>query len=82
MTVSYIPNGVCSKKIEFELEGNIVKNIEFMNGCQGNLKAICLLVDGFSAQEIIRKFKGIQCKTRGTSCPDQLAKALELELNS
>ncbi|GAU78948.1 TIGR03905 family TSCPD domain-containing protein [Fusibacter sp. 3D3] len=82
MTVSYIPNGVCSKKIEFELEGNIVKNIEFISGCQGNLKAICLLVDGYSAQDIIFKFKGIQCKSRGTSCPDQLAKALELELNS
>lgn len=82
MTVSYIPNGVCSKKINFELEGNRVKNIEFISGCQGNLKAICLLVDGFSAQDIIDKFKGIQCKTRGTSCPDQLAKALELELNS
>ncbi|MBF4694207.1 TIGR03905 family TSCPD domain-containing protein [Fusibacter ferrireducens] len=81
MTVSYIPSGVCSKKIEFELENDTVKNVEFSNGCQGNLKAICLLVDGFSAQEIIDKFKGIQCKTRGTSCPDQLAKALEFALN-
>ena len=82
MKVSYIPDGVCSKKIEFELKGDIVKNIEFIGGCQGNLKAICLLVDGFSAIGIIDKFKGIQCKARGTSCPDQLAKALELELNS
>lgn len=75
--IEYIPKGVCPKKITFDIEDNIIKNVIFHSGCQGNLQAISILIEGLPAQEVIRIFKGIQCKQRGTSCPDQLAIAIE-----
>ncbi len=76
MTTRYIPKGVCSKEIQFEIENNQVKNVKFTGGCLGNHRAISALVDGMPVEEVINKLKGILCRN-GTSCADQLAKALE-----
>lgn len=70
-------SGVCAKNIEFEMEGDIVKKVVFNGGCNGNLKGIASLVEGLKAQDVIEKLKGLTCGTKQTSCPDQLAKALE-----
>ena len=66
----------CSSKISFDLDGNIVKNVEFIGGCNGNLKAIASLVDGLTVEEIENKVKGIRCGFKDTSCSDQLAIAV------
>ena len=73
---SYKTSGVCSSTINLEIEDNIIKNIEFIGGCSGNLQGIGSLVKGMSVDEVITKLKGIDCRSRGTSCPDQLSKAL------
>lgn len=77
MHYQYKPSGVCSTKIEFDVEDGIVKNVKYTGGCNGNLKAIAALVEGQTKEHIIELLKGIQCGYRGTSCSDQLAKALE-----
>ncbi|KEI03475.1 TIGR03905 family TSCPD domain-containing protein [Clostridium botulinum] len=74
---TYNPKGVCSKEISFEIENNKLKNISFIGGCDGNLKGISSLVDGMDIDTVIKKLRGINCRGKGTSCPDQLAKALE-----
>ena len=73
---SYIPQGVCPKEIQFDIENGAVKNVNFIGGCPGNLKMISQLIDGMPVDEVIAKFKGNQCRN-GTSCADQLAHALE-----
>ena len=70
------PQGVCSNKISFDLNGDVVTNVVFTNGCNGNLKGICSLVKDMPAQEAISKLQGIQCGGKPTSCPDQLSRAL------
>ena len=77
MKNSYLPKGVCSTQIDFELDGDKIKNVEFAKGCDGNLKAIASLVEGMDAHDAVAKLKGIECGRRTTSCADQLAKALE-----
>jgi uncharacterized protein (TIGR03905 family) len=72
----YITQGVCSSIIKFEIEEGRIKNLEFEDGCEGNLKALSMLAEGMSAEEAISRFEGIDCEGKGTSCPDQLAKAL------
>jgi len=72
----FIPEGVCSKKIEFDIDNGKIKNVKFVGGCPGNLQAISLLIEGMPVEEVIQKFKGNLCRN-GTSCTDQLAKALE-----
>lgn len=69
--------GTCSRSVSFELDGNIVKNVSFLGGCNGNLQGIAGLVEGMDKDEVIKRLKGINCGGKGTSCPDQLAKALE-----
>lgn len=76
MNYSYNTKGTCSRRIDFEIEDGIVKNIEFYGGRNGNLKGISALAEGMTAEEIIEKFKGIKCGFKRTSCPDQLACAL------
>ena len=71
---------VCSQQISFDLEGNVVHNVSFVGGCDGNLKAIGKLVEGHDAQEIIDILKGNTCGYKSTSCGDQLAQALEAAL--
>lgn len=74
---SYDTKGVCSRKITFDIEGNILKNVKFYAGCNGNLQGISKLVEGMEVNEVIKKLKGIRCENKLTSCPDQLARALE-----
>lgn len=76
----YTTQGVCSRFIDFDLEDGIVKNVVFTGGCNGNLKGIAALVEGQPAEEIIKRLTGTQCGFKPTSCPDQLAKALEAAL--
>ena len=77
MTYSYRPKGVCSQRMTVELEDGIIKNAEVLGGCNGNLQGICALVRGMRAEDAIERMKGIRCGFKNTSCPDQLAKALE-----
>ncbi len=77
---TYSPRGVCSVQIDFEIEGGIVKNIHFTRGCNGNTQGIAKLAEGMPAKEVIKRLKGTDCGGRGTSCPDQLARALEQAL--
>ncbi|MBQ7972448.1 MAG: TIGR03905 family TSCPD domain-containing protein [Lachnospiraceae bacterium] len=73
----YITSGVCSSAIDIELDGDIIKSVSFQGGCNGNLKGISSLVAGMKAEDAIAKLKGIRCGFKSTSCPDQLATALE-----
>lgn len=74
---SYRPSGVCSQEIRFEIHGNIVRNVAFSGGCNGNTQGVAALIDGMDRDEAIKRLRGIDCRGRGTSCPDQLAIALE-----
>ncbi len=76
----YLTENTCSKVISFDLDGEKVKNIVFLSGCDGNLKTIPLLLDGWTVDQIESKLSGIQCGRRGTSCSDQLAKAVRAGL--
>ena len=75
---SFTTKGVCSRQINFEIEGNIIKKVEFCGGCNGNTQGISKLVEGMDVDEVIKRLRGLDCNGRGTSCPDQLACALEL----
>lgn len=77
---SYKPQGVCSAQIDFELDGGIIRNVKFTRGCNGNTQGLARLVEGMNADEVIAKLRGTDCNGRGTSCPDQLARAIELGL--
>lgn len=79
--MQYTTRGTCSRFINFDLEDGKVKNVEFIGGCNGNLKGIGSLVEGMSAEEVIKRLRGTTCGMKNTSCPDQLAKALEEALN-
>ena len=76
MTYSYAPRGVCSSRIDLELEGDIIKSVRFTGGCNGNLQGISRLVQGMTAGEAIARLEGIRCGYKPTSCPDQLSRAL------
>ncbi len=76
MEYKYTPQGVCSRGIKFEIEDGIVKNIRFAGGCSGNTQGVAALANGMSAEELIERLSGIRCGFKGTSCPDQLAKAV------
>ncbi|MCR5789534.1 MAG: TIGR03905 family TSCPD domain-containing protein [Lachnospiraceae bacterium] len=73
---NYITKGTCSRAISFEVEGDTVKEVRFDGGCHGNTQGIAKLVQGMKVDDVINKLQGINCGGRGTSCPDQLAKAL------
>lgn len=77
MQYEYRTRGTCSQKIFFEIEDGIVKNVQFLGGCNGNLKGIGALVDGMPVDQVIAKLEGTTCGMKSTSCPDQLAKALK-----
>ena len=76
----YYTKGTCSREIHFEVENGIVKSVLFVGGCNGNLKGICKLVEGMPVDEVINRLEGIDCGGKGTSCPDQLSKALRQAL--
>lgn len=77
MKFEYYPKGVCSTKINLDIENNIIKNFDIENGCNGNLKGIKNLITGMNIDDVIARFKGIDCHGKNTSCPDQIARALE-----
>ena len=78
--MKYTTQGVCSRFIDFDLEDGIVKNVVFTGGCNGNLKGIAALVEGQPAEDVIKRLTGTKCGFKPTSCPDQLAQALEAAL--
>ncbi len=77
MHYQFKPRGVCTQNIEIELDGTIIRDIKFIGGCSGNTQGVAALVIGEDAKQVIPKLKGIRCGMRPSSCPDQLAKALE-----
>lgn len=80
MRYSFQPSGVCSAQIDFDLEDGIVKNVVFTRGCSGNTQGVGALCEGMKAEDIVKRLEGIDCRGRGTSCPDQLAKAVKMAL--
>ncbi len=76
----YRTKGTCSRAIEVELENDTVKHVAFVGGCNGNTKGVAKLVEGMNVYAVIEKLEGTDCGGRGTSCPDQLAKALRQAL--
>ena len=82
MDYAYKTRGVCSRQITFSVEDGKVKNVFFDGGCNGNGKGVSALVEGMDVDEAIRRMKGITCGMKPTSCPDQLAQALELARNA
>lgn len=77
MEYTYTPQGVCSMRMIFEIDNNIIKNLKIIGGCPGNTVGVSKLVVGKTIDEVIEMLKGIPCGARGTSCPDQVAIALE-----
>lgn len=77
MVRTYNTFGTCSMQINFEVEDDIVKSVEFVGGCNGNTKGVAKLVEGMKIDDVIAKLEGIKCGIRPTSCPDQLARALK-----
>ena len=77
MTYEYNPRGVCSRKMIFDIEDGVIKSLEVVGGCNGNLKGISSLVTGMKLQDVIDRLEGITCGSKPTSCPDQIASALK-----
>lgn len=80
MTVNYTPRGVCSRSMKFDIEDGVIKNLQVVGGCNGNLKGIAKLVEGMKAEEAVSRLEGIDCNGKGTSCPDQLAQAIKANI--
>ncbi len=81
MEYRFYPTGVCSREMIFDIEDGIVKDLKVIGGCNGNLKGISSLIRGMKLEDIISKLEGIDCNGRGTSCPDQISKALREYMN-
>lgn len=76
--ITYIPQGICSKEIDIDIDDNgLINNVSFVGGCNGNLKGIGALVRGMSSEDVIKRLDGIKCGMKNTSCPEQLCRALE-----
>ena len=75
--IVYPTSGVCSQAIVIEMDGEVIKSVEFIGGCQGNTKGVAVLAAGMPATEVIKRLECIDCGRKGTSCPDQLARALK-----
>lgn len=78
MKLEYRPWGVCSQRIEIDVEDGRIQNVQFTGGCSGNLQGISRLIKGMTVEEVISRVEGIRCGFKPTSCPDQLAQALKL----
>ncbi len=81
MRFEYHTEGTCSRNIILDMDGDTIENVQFIGGCNGNLKGISSLIKGQKAQDVIDRVKGITCGPKSTSCPDQLALALEAYLS-
>ena len=77
MRLEFRPRGVCSQRIEIDVEDGLVQDVQFTGGCSGNLQGISRLVKGMPVEEVISRVEGIRCGFKPTSCPDQLAQALK-----
>ena len=77
MQKTFIPQGVCSRQFDITMEDGVIQNITITGGCNGNLKGISALLRGQKAEDVIARLKGTQCGMRATSCPDQIAIALQ-----
>ncbi len=75
--ITYTPNGVCSRQIDLDIENDIIVGAKYTGGCSGNTQGVAALVIGMSVEDAISRLSGIRCGMKSTSCPDQLAKALE-----
>ena len=75
--ITYIPRGVCSRKIDIEIDNDIIKSVKYSGGCAGNTQGVAALIKGMSVDEAIARLSGIRCGFKPTSCPDQLAEALK-----
>ncbi len=75
-TFTYRPKGVCSQEMVFEIEGDRIMNVKIVGGCQGNLLGISNIIKGKTLEEVISSFEGVECGSKKTSCPDQIARAL------
>ncbi len=80
MTINYTPRGVCSRNISIEITNGVIDSVRFTGGCSGNTQGVAALVSGMKVDEAIKRLEGIDCNGKGTSCPDQLAKALRQAL--
>lgn len=77
MQFTYKTNGVCSRKIDIDVQDGVVNSVRFEGGCQGNTQGVAALVKGMKVEEVISRLENIKCGFKNTSCPDQLAKALK-----
>ena len=77
MNVNFTPKGVCARNMSFDIENGVIRNLKVMGGCNGNLKGIASLVEGMKIEDVVSRLEGIDCGGKGTSCPDQLCRALE-----
>lgn len=76
MTITYTPQGVCSRQMTLEIDNGVISSLSVLGGCSGNLQGIARLVAGMEVDEAIRRLEGIRCGDKPTSCPDQLSRAL------
>lgn len=74
---TYTPHGVCSRRIDIEIDGDIINSVKYSGGCAGNTQGVAALIAGMSIDEAIARLSGIKCGFKSTSCPDQLATALK-----
>lgn len=81
-SIEFRPKGVCSQRMEIEVEDGIVRSLKVTGGCNGNLQGIARLVEGMPVEEVIRRLDGIHCGFKNTSCPDQLAQALKQQVKA
>ena len=77
MKFTYTPRGVCSRQFNFDVEDGVIRSVEIIGGCHGNLQGISHLITGMKVEDVISRLKGIRCGMKSTSCPDQIAQALE-----
>ncbi len=80
MTITYTPRGVCSQAFRIEVEDDVIRSVQVVGGCSGNLQGLSALLRGMRVEDAIQRLDGIRCGTKPTSCPDQLAQALKTAL--
>ena len=80
MTITYTPRGVCSQAFRMEVEDDVIRSVQVVGGCSGNLQGLSALLRGMRVEDAIQRLDGIRCGTKPTSCPDQLAQALKTAL--
>ena len=77
MNYSYTPRGVCSRQFNFDIEDGVIRSVDIVGGCPGNIQGLSRLLVGMKVEDVIERLRGIRCGFKPTSCPDQVARALE-----